>query len=299
MLVVAMACVAGALSLLVYVVAARPKTVATPSPVEAADVTAVAVAASPEALAPLFTRLGRLGTRLTPARYEQRLQHKLDLAGNPRGWAAQRVLAYKALGLIMGLLLGVLVGARHGAVVLLLAPGVGALGFVLPDLYLRVLGERRRDAIIRGLPDATDMMTVCVEAGLGFDAALARVARTLEGPVAEEFARVLQETQFGLSRSEALRALGGRTAVSELRSFATALVQASELGISVADVLREQAHEMRVRRRQRAEEKAQKLPVKILMPLIACLLPAIFVVALGPAVIGIIHSFGSGGGFLQ
>jgi tight adherence protein C len=140
------------------------------------------------------------------------------------------------------------------------------------------------------------MLTVCVEAGLGFDAALARVARNLEGPMAEECARVLQEMQFGLSRTEALRALANRTDVPEIKIFVSALIQASELGISVGVVLREQAKEMRVRRRQRAEEKAQKLPVKILLPLITCLLPAMFVVVLGPAAIKIVHTFATLGG---
>jgi tight adherence protein C len=135
------------------------------------------------------------------------------------------------------------------------------------------------------------MLTVCVEAGLGFDGALGRVATNLEGPMSAECARVMQEMQFGKSRSDALRALADRTDVPELKSFVSAMIQAGELGISVGNVLREQAAEMRIRRRQRAEEKAQKLPVKILLPLITCLLPAMFVVVLGPAAIKIVHTF--------
>ena len=173
--------------------------------------------------------------------------------------------------------------------VLWVAVGAG-LGFVLPDVLVRNAGEKRQIELRKALPDAIDMMTVCVEAGLGFDAALARVARDLEGPVAAECARVLQEMQFGKSRTEALRALAARTEVVELRTFVSSLVQATEFGISIAVVMRDQAKQMRIRRRQRAEEKAQKLPVKILLPLIMCLLPAMFVVLLGPAVINIIHT---------
>jgi tight adherence protein C len=136
------------------------------------------------------------------------------------------------------------------------------------------------------------MLTVCVEAGLGFDSALARVARQLDGPIAAECARVLQEMQIGKSRSEALRAMADRSAVPELRTFVSALVQSAELGISVGNVLREQAKEMRLKRRQWAEERAQKLPVKIIFPLIVCLLPALFVVVLGPAAINIFHTLG-------
>jgi tight adherence protein C len=135
-----------------------------------------------------------------------------------------------------------------------------------------------------------DMLTVCVEAGLGFDAALAKVAYNTTGPLAAEFGRALKEMQIGKSRTQALRAMADRTTVAELRGFVSALVQAGELGIPVADILREQAGEMRLKRRQRAEGKAQQVPVKILLPLIGCLFPALFVVVIGPGVILIMHS---------
>ena len=167
----------------------------------------------------------------------------------------------------------------------------GGAGLVAPDLIVRNLGEKRQLTLQRQLPDAMDMLTVCVEAGLGFDAAVGRVARNLTGPVAEECARVLQEMQFGMSRTEALRSLAARTDVAELRTFVAAMVQSAELGISIGDVLREQSKQMRIKRRQRAEERAQKLQVKLLLPLITCLLPAIFVVVLGPAVIHLMKFF--------
>jgi tight adherence protein C len=243
----------------------------------------------------LFRRFAGLAGRLTPANYGRSLQHKLDLAGNPRDWKAERVLAFKGFGLAVGLALGALMGAKHGVLLLFLPLLIGAFGFFAPDIWVRNLGERRQIEILYGLPDALDMMTVCVEAGLGFDAALSRVATTLDGAMASECSRVLQEMQFGMSRSEALRAMVQRTDVAELRTFVSALVQSTNLGISVGDVLREQSNEMRIRRRQRAEEKAQKLPVKILMPLILCMLPSMFVVALGPAVITIAKTFGGFG----
>jgi tight adherence protein C len=251
-----------------------------------------AVNEDPEEISPLLERLGSLAVKLSPNDYARRLQRRLDLAGNPAGWPAQRVLAMKGVGLIFGVLIGTFIGLKHGIGVVLFPIGLGALFFFLPDIWIRNLGEHRQEHILNGLPDALDMLTVCVEAGLGFDAAMARVAQNLEGPMASECARVIQEMQFGKSRTDALRALVDRTDVSELRAFVSALIQSADLGISVGVVLREQAKEMRIRRRQRAEEKAQKLPVKILLPLVFCLLPAMFVVILGPAVINIFHNIG-------
>jgi tight adherence protein C len=294
MLIIGMACVAIAIMLMAYLLVGRVEPAAAAAPATAPTAEPAGGPVS-QSLPPLYERLARLADRLTPARYGERLRHRLDLAGNPRGLPAERILAYKGLGLIIGVLLGAVAGARHGMLLVVFAAVFGVVGFLLPDFWVRIRGERRHAQLVRGLPDAIDMMTVCVEAGLGFDAALGRVGRTLTGPVAEEFARVLQETQFGLSRADALRALSARTDVTELRSFCRAIVQAAELGISVGDVLREQARVMRIKRRQRAEERAQKLPVKLLMPLLLCLLPSMFVVVLGPAVLNIIHTITSGG----
>src|SRR3954471_8683218 len=143
----------------------------------------------------------------------------------------------------------------------------------------------------RELPDALDLLTISVEAGLGFDAALSQVARNTEGPLAQELARVLQEMQIGLRRSAALRALGERNSLPDLRSFVSAMVQADAFGIPVGQVLRVQSSEIRVKRRQWAEEAAQKVPVKILVPLIFCILPCLFIAVLGPAGIQIMNSF--------
>lgn len=231
-----------------------------------------------------------LAVLLSPAGIATVMQRRLDVAGNPQGWSTDRMLAVKGLGLVTTGLLGVLYGL-HNPEVLIIAGGFGAVfGFFLPDLLLYNSGQKRQDKIPRALPDALDMLTICVEAGLGFDAALAQVARYSTGPLAAEFARVLQEMQIGKSRTEALRSMGERTTSPELKAFISAMIQSGELGIPVAHVLREQAKEMRVRRRQRAEGQAQKVPVKITFPLILCLFPALLVVIIGPGIIQISHT---------
>lgn len=231
-----------------------------------------------------------IGRRLSPSGTVARLQRRLDMAGNPEKWNTDRLFAVKAIGLIALGALGLLIGLHDpGLEILTTVLGAGA-GFFLPDLLLINTGIKRQQKIQQDLPDAMDMLTICVESGLGFDAAMARVARNSQGPVAAEFSRVLQEIQIGKSRSQAMRSMSDRTTVAELRAFTSALVQAGELGIPVADVLRQQAGEMRLRRRQRAEEKAQQVPVKILFPLVGCLFPALFIIVIGPGAISIMHS---------
>ena len=231
--------------------------------------------------------LRSVAVRLSPAGSAAKMQHRLDLAGNPRRWTPDRILAVKGLGLIALGLLGALYGLHNPAVLILCAAIGGAVGFFLPDVLLYNAGLKRQAKLQLALPDALDMLTVCVEAGLGFDGALAQVARNTDGPLAAEFARLLQEMQIGKSRSQALRALADRTTVPEARTFVSSLVQANDLGIPVAQVLREQSKEMRVRRRQRAEGKAQQVPVKITFPLILCIFPALLVIVLGPGAIHI------------
>lgn len=240
---------------------------------------------------PLFGhRIARLGRAATPALALTRLRRRLDLAGNPPNWTVDRLFELKGLGLIvlgiLGAVLGVVLFGAGGAVVGGLAGA--AAGYFLPDVVIYDLAERRQDEIRRTLPDIMDTLSVSVESGLGFDAALGQVTRYGRGPLAREFARVLQEIQLGRSRVEALRALGERTSVVELRAFCSIVVQATELGVPMAGVLREQSNQMRVRRRQRAEELAQKVPVKILFPLVFCLLPPLFIVVLGPGILNIL-----------
>jgi tight adherence protein C len=238
-------------------------------------------------------RIAKLGRAATPRMALSGIRRRLDYAGNPPFWTVDRIFEIKGLGLIVACVLGVMLGLVSAGPAGAVIGGVGgaALGFFIPDLILYDLSERRQGTIRQTLPDILDTLTVSVEAGLGFDAALTQVTRYGRGPLAGEFARVLQEMQIGRSRVEALRALGARTNVNELRSFCAIVVQATELGVPIANVMREQAREMRIRRRQRAEELAQKVPVKILFPLIFCLFPAVFIIVLGPGMINILDVF--------
>ena len=242
------------------------------------------------ALIPGLKRFGSVSRRLTPASVTERLAKDLVYAGSPVGWDAERVLAMKLLGVGVfagiGFLMGKLAAFSNFRTFVI----VGLFCFVgwyLPEWILRSKSGQRQHQMQRALPDALDLLSITVEAGLGFDAAVARVARQAGGPLGEELHRVLQEMQIGKSRSDALRDLADRTSIPELKSFVLAMVQADIFGISVAKVLQVQAKEMRLKRRQRAEEQAQKVPVKIVFPLILCIFPSLFIVLLGPAVITI------------
>jgi len=243
---------------------------------------------------PLTERFVGAGRRLTPDERVDRIRRRLNLAGNPDGWDVDRVLGLKALGLLAGVLLGIPVPPLLGAGVrgvFLTTTTLGLLGWFGPTMWIYQVGYDRTEQIRRELPDALDLLTISVEAGLAFDAALAQVARNSDGPLGKELFRVLQEMQIGTGRIDALRALAERTDVEELRIFVGAMVQADTFGIPIANVLRVQSKEMRIKRSQRAEEKAQQVPVKILFPLIFCILPTLFIVVMGPAGIKIFQQF--------
>ena len=245
-------------------------------------------------LGPLLDRSLAMGKRITRSDHSERIKQKLEVAGNPPGWTVDRVTSLKFLGLVIvpvvGLLLSLMMGLSL-SIMLLVLLGSAVVGYTAPNMYLYQLGYDRTNKMQRALPDALDLLTISVESGLGFDAALSQVARNTEGPLAEEFARVLQEMQIGKGRAQALRALGDRTHVDDVKQFASAMVQADQLGIPIAQVLRVQSREIRTKRRQRAEEQAQKVAVKILMPLIFFILPCLFIAVLGPAGITIFESF--------
>jgi len=236
----------------------------------------------------------RLGRRFTPDDGVQRIKSRLDQAGNPSGWDADRLLGVKALAALVGLLCG-LVGPPllNASALVWIGCIIGGfvLGWYAPSIWLYDVAARRSQSVRRNLPDALDLLTISVESGLSFDAALSQVATKTTGPLAGEFLRVLGEIQIGTGRVEAMRALAERTDVPELRSFIGAMIQADAFGVPIAGVLRVQAKEMRVKRSQRAEEQAQKVPVKILFPLIFFLLPCLFIVILGPAAISAIEMF--------
>jgi tight adherence protein C len=241
-------------------------------------------------ITPFLSGMKGLALRLSPSGTGNRLTRLLDLAGNPAGWTVERLLGFKGAGLLLGGFLGVFFGGLSLKGLLFGAVGATA-GFLLPDLMVMNTGAKRQEVIRRGLADALDMLTVCVEAGQGFDGAILHVAKSVEGPVAGEFARVLAEIQIGKSRGDAFASLSARTKVPEIRTFVTALVQADRLGLPIGSVLREQSLQMRLIRRQRAEEKAQKVPVMILFPMMLCIFPALFIVIIGPGAIQMIDTF--------
>lgn len=245
-------------------------------------------------IAPLAGALAHGARGLWPADYRARVERLLERGGNPHGIDATRFLTSKILGAtgaVSLVLVGAIVGgwSVFGTVVGVL--GAGALAFFGPDWWLASVIGSRQHQIVRELPDMLDMLTISVEAGLGFDAALAKLVKNSRGPLAMEFGRALQEIQVGASRKEALRSMAERVDVPELSAFTAAIIQADIFGISVAQVLRTQSAEMRLRRRQRAEEQAQKLPVKMVLPLVLCLLPSTMLVVAGPAVIRIFEVF--------
>ncbi len=245
------------------------------------------------AVGPAARRIAAIGRTLTPNGAGAWLQRRLEYAGNPAGWLPERVMEMQGIGLLVGALLGALLARLLGLGVSSLVGAAlvaATVGFWLPFLLVYNLGSRRQDQIRRDVPEALDLLTLSVEAGLGFDAALVQVATSMPGPLAREFTRMLQEIQMGQRRADGLRGLAARTTVVELRTLATSLVQAADLGIPIGTVLREQAHQMRLRRRQYAEEQARKLPVKIVIPLVLCIFPALFIVVVGPGVINIIDT---------
>ena len=265
-----------------------------------AAVDALGTAARPEAeslepsfrarvVTPILANSVTLGHKLTPADNAAHIRHQLDVAGNPTSWTVDRVVSLKVIGFAAALMISLFVTASFGFTArLVVCVGAALVGWVGVNLWLRQKGEQRTAQMRKDLPDAIDLLTISVEAGLGFDAAISQVARNTNGPVAGEFARLLQEMQIGMARGEAMRAMGDRSSLEELSGFANAMVQADAFGIPVGKVLRVQSHEMRVKRRQRAEEKAQKVAVKVLFPLMFCILPILFIVVLGPVIVNFI-----------
>jgi len=246
-------------------------------------------------LKPGLTRLLDEISHIAPNDYRKRTRQRLVLAGNPRGIDVDRFVIAKFLTAIgvAALLIGWAALRNVTGLAWLIALVLSVLSFWLPDLWLTMVIDGRQKKLRNELPDMLDMLVISVEAGLGFDQAVAKIVAATHGPLAEEFARALQEIQAGTERAVALRNLEERANIPELNAFITAMVQADVLGIPIGNVLRTQAGEMRLTRRQRAEEQAQKTPVKIVFPLILCILPATLIVVLGPAVVSIGGAFGT------
>jgi tight adherence protein C len=243
---------------------------------------------------PLIEGLSRLVSRNTPNNVMESAQKRLLYGGNPNNLTVADFMGIKglvafllaALMLVIGLLGGI---GLPGTIILALI--LGALGFLLPDFWLGSKVRQRRKQLTRALPDAIDLLSISVEAGLGFDAALNRLVEKTQNELAFEFRRVLAEMQVGVPRREALRALADRTGLPDLNVFVTAIVQAEQLGASIAGVLRIQSTEMRIRRRQRAEVLAHQAPIKMLFPMVFLIFPPMFIVILGPAIPTVVHLF--------
>ncbi|GAA3937280.1 type II secretion system F family protein [Microbacterium soli] len=239
---------------------------------------------------------GSIGARLiaaAPRGYVGWLEKQIVYAGRPAGWSPNTIAVWKILLPLIALVLGLLVLGSTGPTPLMVFLVFFAivLMFFLPDVLINSRAHDRQEAIKLALPDLLDQMTIAVEAGLGFDAAMVKAARGSTGPLADELVRVQQDMAIGRTRRDAFHELDKRTNAEELRRFVRAVVQADSYGIALGDVLRVQAGEMRLKRRQRAEEQAQKVTVKILFPLIFCLLPVLIIVVLTPAVVGIADTF--------
>lgn len=245
-------------------------------------------------IVPALRNLGDLGRRVTPVGYLDNLRKKLQRAGQTDQTALDRFIVLKILGVVLApvAFLGILFVLEVGGLVGLLLAGTAAAVLAIgPDTVLNRQVESRVYAMRIALPEILDLLVISVEAGLGFEQALDRVVDNVPGPLSDEFARMLGEVRAGASRSEAMRAMEARVDVGEVRSFILAMLQADTFGVSIAKVLRTQADEMRVKRRQLAQEKAQKAPVKMLIPMVFCIFPALFVVVLGPAVFDILDAF--------
>ena len=241
-------------------------------------------------LRPLVGSFGEMIAGLLPRQRADRLRHRLLVAGVSAKVGPEEFVVTQGVGLGGGVLLGLLMAKASGYTgfgLLRLAVMLGAIGVFAPVAWLRRKTDERQASIKRDLPDVLDLLAISVEAGVGFEGAIEVVIRHFDSPLATEFARTLQEMELGLPRREALQNLKRRTEVPELSNFVLILVQADALGMPIGRVLRTQAEEMRLKRRAWAREKAAKLPVKILVPLTLFILPALFVVILGPAVIGI------------
>jgi tight adherence protein C len=243
---------------------------------------------SDRVLVPMIRASSNFVSRFTPQRSLENTRHNLELAGNPNNWSATEFFGIRGLAaLLMGALafaVTMLANVGFGQQ-LLFTIGLGLLGFFLPVVWLGSRIRRRQDEIIKTLPDALDLLTISVEAGLPFDGAMQRVADKWDNEISRAFRRMLTEMAVGKSRREALRDMSDRMEVPDITSFVAALIQADQLGISIAKVLRIQSEQMRIKRRQRAEEKAQQAPVKMLFPMTFLIFPVILIVILGPAVL--------------
>jgi tight adherence protein C len=246
-------------------------------------------------LRPIAEKFGSMITSKTPAKQTEKVQEQINLAGKPFGMTVGTYLTIQIVASLSGLALGfglAQVLALQGNLVIATPVGGAVFGYIMPRIWLSRKVKKRKKEILLALPNALDLLTISVEAGLSFDAAIARVCEKYQNALSVEFGQVLSEVRLGRPRLEALDDMGRRNKVDELMNFIQAIVQSEQLGVGIANVLRIQSEEIRRRRRQRAEEQGQKAPLKMLFPMIGCIFPVLFLVLLGPALLQVIKAFG-------
>jgi tight adherence protein C len=248
-------------------------------------------------IVPFLLRIGDISARFTPQKLIEDTELKIELAGNPVRMGAPAFLATRffAAGILGGLLFLVFLLPSGSSPVemnpYLIVPLATLFGFFFPQLWLQSKIDARQKEIQKAMPDALDLLTICVEAGLGFDAAMAKVSEKWDNELSFSFARAIKEVQLGKLRRDALKAMADRIGLTEMTSFVAAVIQSEQLGVSMAKVLRIQSEQMRMKRRQRAEAEAQKAPIKMLLPMAFLTFPAIFIVLLTPAVVSLTNTF--------
>jgi tight adherence protein C len=247
-------------------------------------------------LRPLAAGISARMSRIATTSFTERTEKRLALAGNPGDLRVADWLGIKSVGAVIGAVLFFLIFAIVGVLgfpfivgALMAVPGA-LFGYTIPEFWLGGRVKKRQKAILLMIPDTLDLLTISVRAGLGFDAALGKVVEKLKGPLSDEFRRALAEVRVGKARRDALRDIVPRTEVGPLTNFIGAIIQAEQLGVSISKVLQVQSEQLRIERRQRAEEQAAKAPIKMLFPLVGCIFPSLFIVILGPAIILIIQN---------
>lgn len=238
-------------------------------------------------LLPLLRKIAEITVKFTPEKQLEATRHQIELAGmagklEPTTFFAMRIVATIGGGLLAFFLFVVLTKQNNGILYVL---GAVALGYYFPALWIKGKITKRQDVVLKALPDALDLLVICVEAGLSFDTAMGKVYEKWDNDLSIAFGRVLQEIQLGKLRREALRDMAERMDVPDLTSFTAAIIQADSLGVSISRILRIQSDQMRVKRRQRAQEKAHQAPVKMMIPMVLLIFPSIWIVLLGPSVI--------------
>jgi len=246
---------------------------------------------------PLTQKIAAVTSKFLPRTDPNEIANRLMAAGLARSMSPQMYLAIKGGLVFMAVAFGAIIlvsGVIPPAMGMLVALGGSAIGYIAPDFFINTKTRARREMMQMELPNVLDLLCVSVEAGLGFDAAVAKLSERMTGPLVDEFGLVLHEMRIGESRSAALKSLSDRVDVPEIAQFCRAIIQADQLGIALSRILRVQSHDMRVRRQLAAEEKAMKAPVKMLFPTVVFIFPSMFVVALGPAAISLLTTFGGG-----